>query len=127
MSTFQKTVFTVVLAAAFAGVPAISHGEVEVCYTDANKVQHCFVYVCLKPDVNTLTPLPVPDDSVCTMVATPLRLLNPPATSSRAAVLKPLTDGCTKAGGILEDKGSRVTCTLPGPKVQTPLRKVPIH
>ena len=116
MSTFQKTVCTVVLATAFAAVPAISHGK-EVCLTDKDGKQHCLEYVCQKPDEHKLGHMEEVD---CELVAKTERYQG---ESSRKEILKRITDGCINAGGILEDKGSRVTCSLRGPKLQKQLKQ----
>jgi hypothetical protein len=120
MSTFQKTVFTFVLATAFAAVPAISHGEKEVCSTDTAGNKHCVVLVCLKPDENKTTPMVEVDPEICVTVVQTQRYQG---ASSRKELVKRITDGCINAGGILEDKGSRVTCTLRGSKLQKPSKQ----
>lgn len=110
MSTVQKIVFTVVSVMAIAAVSAISEAK-EVCYTDKDGKTHCFNYECLKPIENKLTPI-VCSDAIAPKPSQGLAARRAVILTSRAEILKGLRDDCIKAGGSLEDKGSKVVCTL---------------
>lgn len=105
MRTFQKTMLMAVLATALASVPAISHAF-KIC--DANG-QNCFEFECLPAEKTTLGTLPEVDPVLRPLCSAPQKFTQK-AASRQDALIK-IKAGCVKGGGLLEDKGSRVTCT----------------
>lgn len=109
MSTFQRTLFSAVLATVLAAVPLTSHADKKSdCTAEGGAYLGTeadgFCFKCLKADVNTL-PL-VPEEDTC------LKLLK--AVASRIEVIKVVSDRCASAGGLLEDRGSKVVCAIRG-------------
>lgn len=111
MSTFQKTVFAVVLATAFAAVPATSHAF-KICNPDGT---NCFEFECLPSDKDVLHKVPEEDTQLCLKKGAFTADKGVFTAANRKEALKIVSDGCVSAGGVLADKGSKVTCTLRGP------------
>lgn len=117
MRTFRKTMFMVVLATASASVPAISHAF-KIC--DANG-QNCFEFECLPAEKTTLGTLPEVDPVLRPLCSAPQRFTQ--GARSRQEALNRIADGCIKGGGVLKDKGSRVTCAQVAKPVARPAVK----
>lgn len=119
MNTFQKTVFAVVLATAFAAVPAISHAY-KIC---DEKGENCFEIVCPLPgDKTKLTKVEVKDTELACLKLKELAYPSPtkkeagrkPDPSIRIEALNRVKDGCIKAGGVWDGgEGGKGSCTGP--------------
>lgn len=118
MGAFYQKTLTIALATAFAASPVAVHAKL-MC--DA-KGENCFDFVCLKPDVNNFPKVEEVDTELCVLVKTPAKQRYQ-GTSSRPGVLAKVTDACKTAGGVLEDKGAKVACTLGHKAPNAPARK----
>lgn len=102
--------FWMALVIGALAVPAPAAAEdKEVCTTDKDGKKDCFVFRCLPSENHTLSTVVVEDVDLCIAPHKFTRDL-----SARKDAIEALTKGCTNAGGVLRDGGSRVTCT-PGP------------